>query len=132
MMVKLEQVLCLQLYRASYVQQKFDNIKGGKQRADFLRSLWALKGLPEELSAQALECKKLIFDRKLECLADENTVLEEKVTNFGNSGKKGNHWIPALNPTNVFLNESEQQAVKRLLNGWSWRDLFLQSWSYEM
>ena len=78
-MVKLEQVLCLQLYRASYVQQKFDNIKGGKQRADFLRSLWALKGLPEELSAQALECKKLIFERKLECLADRIQCWKKKL-----------------------------------------------------
>ena len=77
-----------QLYRASYVRQKFHNIKGGKQRADFLRSLWAFEVLPEELSAQALERKKLILERKLECLADENKVLEEKVQNFGNSGKK--------------------------------------------
>ena len=49
----------------------------------------AFKVLPEELSAQKLE-QKLILEREVERLTEENKVLQGKVQNFakGQSGKK--------------------------------------------
>lgn len=62
----------------------------GKQRTHFLGSLWAFNILPEELSAQTLEQKKLSLEREVERLTEENKVLQEKVQDFAKeqSGKK--------------------------------------------